>query len=138
MNKKTTIKTAIIFLYVLFHCVSCRKSKNCPVDSHNDLKVANFSQLDIFHSELQLDSEYVKYYYSEKIPSGSSTNHSIRFETCWEEDIGNSTMYMFFFDADTVESLGWQKVIETNRGLLKRKKVDLAYLQSTNFTIIYP
>jgi hypothetical protein len=126
----------IISILVLIYGFSCRKDRNCPTDSHNVLKVANFSLDDIYHSELNFDSIFNGYYYSEKIMSGSYARHPIR--TCWEERIGSSTVYMFFFDADTIESLGWQKVIETNRGLLKRKKVDLAYLQSTNFTIIYP
>jgi hypothetical protein len=34
--------------------------------------------------------------------------------------------------------IGWQAISDTNRGLLKRVKVDLNYLRNNNFTITYP
>jgi len=45
---------------------------------------------------------------------------------------------IFFFSHDTVKAIGWEQISGTNRGLLKKMKVDLEYLKKNNFTITYP
>ena len=45
--------------------------------------------------------------------------------------------WIYIFDADTIENLDWPTVRETNRGLLERREIDLAYLLQNNFTVTY-
>ncbi|MBE2289332.1 MAG: hypothetical protein IAE95_07240 [Chitinophagaceae bacterium] len=46
--------------------------------------------------------------------------------------------HYFIFSHDTVKAIGWEQISGTNRGLLKKVKVDLEYLKKNNFTITYP
>ncbi|MBL7690235.1 MAG: hypothetical protein JNM41_01480, partial [Flavipsychrobacter sp.] len=58
---------------------------------------------------------------------------------CWEYYFsGEGSQYYFLFSFDTVQAIGWQQIDGTNRGLLKKVKVDLEYLKNNNFTITYP
>jgi hypothetical protein len=50
----------------------------------------------------------------------------------------NKKEWVYIFDHDTIKDLPWEVVRETNRGLLERRLIDLEYLQSTNFRVVYP
>ena len=132
---------AAIFLFLLFTGSTCRKDKDCQEDSHNAIEIENNSSKTINWRHFNLDSVYILNGapYDEILPSNQSTLYKIRTETCWEIVFRDSALkYFLIFDNDTVQAIGWQRISGTNRGLLKRVKVDLDYLENNNFTIAYP
>ena len=70
---------------------------------------------------------------------GSGDVRSPGLYQCWEHYFSEGRYnYYFIFSHDTVKAIGWQQISGTNRGLLKKVKVDLEYLKNNNFTITYP
>ncbi len=70
---------------------------------------------------------------------GTSDIHGPGLYQCWENRFSERRpAYYFFFSHDTVKAIGWEQISGTNRGLLKKVKVDLEYLKKNNFTITYP
>ncbi|MEY4877405.1 MAG: hypothetical protein RL708_2555, partial [Bacteroidota bacterium] len=114
----------ILFLFSIFLIiVRCRTNKNCPKNSHNSILIANNSNLTINWRLFGVDSIYKLNgtAYDEMLSSKQSTNYKIRTETCWEEEFrGGTSLYFLIFHNDTVQSIGWQKISGTNRGLIKK------------------
>lgn len=70
---------------------------------------------------------------------GTSDFHGPGLYQCWEQYFSEGRYnYYFIFSHDTVKATGWKQISGTNRGLLKKVKVDLEYLKNNNFTITYP
>lgn len=68
-----------------------------------------------------------------------NSNYTFNVRNCWEETFKDGySAYFLIFNNDTVKAIGWEKISGTNRGLLKRVKVDIDYLKNNNFTITYP
>lgn len=131
----------IICLAVLTISANCRKNKNCPDDSHNNIIIKNNSSKTINWQGFDPDSIYRLngQPHDNIISPNSSDQFAIRHETCWEETfIDGYFAYFLIFDNDTVQAISWYAISGTNRGLLKRVKVDLNYLKANNFTITYP
>ena len=60
-------------------------------------------------------------------------------EECIEDDYKDGQKYWFYvFDYDSIKVIPWDTIRVTGRGVLGRKRLDLEYLQNSNFTIIYP
>jgi phage anti-repressor protein len=73
------------------------------------------------------------------ISTNSTYQVAVGLEKCWEYYYQNGySEYYFIFNHDIVQSIGWQAISGTNRGLLKRVKVNMDYLKNYNFTITYP
>jgi hypothetical protein len=62
----------------------------------------------------------------------------LRSDNCWSEFTNGYSEWYYFFHHDTITAIGWAGVSGTNRGLLKRVKVDSIYLENNNYTISYP
>lgn len=57
---------------------------------------------------------------------------------CFESNYANGRKeWIYIFDADTINKLDWNTVRQTNRGLLERRLINLDYLESNNYKIIY-
>jgi hypothetical protein len=133
----------VILFSLLLTVSSCNKNKNCPKGSHNEIGIINNSSTTINWRLFISDSVYELNGdpYDLIIAPNSHDKYGIRGETCWEEyfnTINNGYKYFLIFDNDTVKALGWSKISGTDRGLLKKIKVDLNYLERNNFTITYP
>lgn len=134
-----------IFLFILIFMQGtiCKKSENCPPGSHNKILIQNASSYNINWRLFSLDSIYTINggEYDEILKTGETTPYGIRYETCWEEEFQTTTNgyeYFLIFHQDSVTALGWKTISGTDRGLLKRIKVDLPYLEKNNFIITYP
>ena len=139
--KQRVLYHSIICVFLLCTASTCNKNNHCPSDSHNSITLKNNSSITINWRTFTTDSIYN---INGSTPGADlilQPNSSDIYGTrdCWEETFkdGNS-MYFLMFNNDTVHKIGWQAISGTNRGLMKRVKVDLNYLQINNFTITYP
>ena len=145
--KKIVMYYAPLFFLMLFTASTCRKDNDCPNKSHEYIFIKNDSGIivnwikdDNPNDSIWINNGSTYPKISDRLISSNSTYQvAIGLEKCWEYYYQNSNSeYFFIFNHDTVQALGWQKISGTNRGLLKRVKVDLIYLQNNNFTITYP
>jgi hypothetical protein len=126
---------------ILFSASTCKKDKHCPDGSHDLINLVNNSTKTINYRQFITDSIY-KINGSQAaadriINPNEKDTYGVR--DCWESNFDdNSSLYFFFFDNDTVQAIGWNAISGTNRGLLKRVKVNLDYLKNSDFTISYP
>lgn len=136
-----------ILAFLLCSASTCKKNEDCPNGSHNKIVINNNSSIAVnwIKDDNPNDSiwtnngsTYPKV--SERvISSGSTYQVAVGLEKCWEYYYQNGhSEYYFIFNHDTVQAIGWQAISGTNRGLLKKVKVDLNYLNDNNFTITYP
>lgn len=140
VKRKNIMKYAAIFIFLLYSS-TCKKNKSCE-DGHKIITIVNNSSLTINWRHFDEDSVYR---INGNIPADDlivlpqkSDIYGTR-EDCWDKIFtGNYSLYFFIFNNDSVQSIGWQAISGTNRGLLKKVKVDLNYLKNTNYTITYP
>jgi hypothetical protein len=151
MVKKLNIKQqvmnyAIIFIFLLCAAATCKRNKHCPEGSHDKITINNNSNITVNwisddnpnDSIWTVNGDYPKIYEGLIAPH-SSVQVAVGLGKCWEYYYQNGhSEYYFIFHHDTVRAIGWQAISGTNRGLLKRVKVDLNYLRNNNFTITYP
>ena len=145
--KQRTMCYTVIFLSFLCAASTCKKNKDCPDGSHNKIFINNNSSTTVNWIKDDNPNDSVWTNNGSTYPkvsdgvisSGSTYQVAVGLEKCWEYYYQNGhSEYYFIFDHDTVQSLGWQTISGTNRGLLKKVKVDLNYLKNNNFTITYP
>ena len=136
-----------IFIFLLFAGSACWEHKDCPKDSHEYIFIKNNSNITInwIKDDNPNDSIWTNNGSTyPKVTEGliyslSTYQIAVGLEKCWEYYYQNSySEYYFIFQYDTVQALGWQNISGTNRGLLKRVKVDLNYMKNNDFTITYP
>ena len=140
-------KNAVYMIVVTFLLCSstCRKNKECSNGSHSKIDIKNNSSqlVNWIRDDHPNDSIWtVNGDYpglSDNLISANSI-YPVNAGTaqCFEHFYDGYSQYYFIFNHDTVQTIGWQNINGTNRGLLKRVKVDLDYLQNNNFTITYP
>jgi hypothetical protein len=146
MVKKITIKKSAMFyasilVFLLCAATTCKKDKDCPIGSHASISLVNNSSRTLNWRHFTPDSIYR---INGSTPASDmiiQPNSSDKYGTrdCWEETFKDGySAYFLIFNNDTVQAIGWQTISGSNRGLLKRVKVDLIYLQNNNFTITYP
>jgi hypothetical protein len=132
----------ILFLIMAFQC---EKDENCPSDGgHNGLKVENESNIriryDIYwnYPDTTIGEYNPVFNGTNGISPGENRVRGAGPGSCWESVfIGKRKEWIYFFDADTIESLDWETVRTTERGLLERREIDLDYLYNTDFTVTY-
>jgi hypothetical protein len=136
----------MISLIFLCSPTTCRKKKYCPKDSHDKIYIVNNSNIavnwinndDPNDTIWRNNGQFPDVNFNLIYPY-STDKVAIGLEKCWEYYYqGGHQNYYFIFHHDTIKKIGWQKVSGTNRGLLKRIKVDLNYLKNNNFTLTYP
>jgi hypothetical protein len=60
-------------------------------------------------------------------------------QSCWESILKDSKKeFLYIFEEDSLETIPWETVRASNRGLLERRVISLKYLQDNNFIITYP
>lgn len=144
--RKRAMNSLIVFVFLLCSASTCKKNKHCPKGSHSRITIENKSARNISwisddnpnDTIWTVNGDYPGI--SERvIPGSSSYQVAAGLEKCWEYFyMGGYSHYYFIFDHDTVQAIGWQAISGTNRGLLKKVKVDLSYLKNNNFTITFP
>lgn len=152
MVRKIKIKHKSIFYSTLFFALlflnsTCEKNKECPEDSHNKIAINNNSNTTVNWRYNDNPNDTVWTNNGSTFPNtsdgliqpSSTYQVAVGLEKCWEYYYQNGhSEYYFIFHHDTVQAIGWQAISGTNRGLLKKVKVDLNYLNNNNFTITYP
>ena len=152
MVKKIKIKQhpkycASILIFLLCVSSTCKKNKDCPDGSHDKIMINNYTGVTVNWIKDDNPSDSIWTNNGSTYPKTSdglispNSNYQVAsgLQKCWEYFYQNGhSEYYFIFNHDTVQALGWQKINGTNRGLLKRVKVDLNYLQNNNFTVTYP
>src|SRR5690554_4131301 len=144
MVRKINIEQRITFCIIFFLLLTastCKKNEDCQEGSNKTINVVNNSLKTINWRYFTSDSTYFLNGppYNNLLNYNESYTYS--YKTCWEEyfkTVNNGYRYFLIFDNDTVQAIGWQAISGTNRGLLKRVKVDLNYLNENDFTITYP
>lgn len=143
------MKNYTYYLILPLFTASCNEDKNkdCPDESHNIIEIKNNSNITVNWRYNDNPNDTIWTNNGSTFPNttdglihpNSNYQVSVGLEKCWEyyyQD-GHSEYY-FIFHHDTVQAIGWQAISGTNRGLLKKVKVDLNYLNNNNFTITYP
>jgi hypothetical protein len=144
--KQLVMNYASIFIFLLC-VVACKSDNDCPDGSHSKIDIKNNSNIKVNWIKDDNPNDSIWTNNGSTYPSASDglispySNYQVAagLEKCWEYFYhGGHSEYYFIFNHDTVQAIGWHKISGTNRGLLKRVKVDLNYLQNNNFTITYP
>jgi hypothetical protein len=152
MVKKNIIKHIIMYystILIILLCAAstCKKNKDCPDGSHGSIAIKNNSSNSVNWIKDDNPSDSIWTNNGSTYPkideglilTNSTYQVAVGLEKCWEYYYQNGhSEYYFIFNHDTVQTIGWQAISGTKRGLLKRVKVDLNYLQNNNFTITYP
>lgn len=138
-----------IFLCFFFLGYSCNERKLCSRGSHKTLRIQNNSTSavnwiredfsDSNDSVWSLNGSTLDRSYGQ-LDAGKSVDVGAARATCWEDYLSETGVYEYFyiFSHDTVVAIGWENISGTNRGLVKKVKVDISYLRSSNLIIFYP
>ena len=135
------MKTILIILIAIISLSStCRKDKRCGDGTHYAIEIINNSNKTINWKTFSTDSIY----HINGTPANNiiepHSSYSYNDRECWETHFGSYryVKYMLIFDSDTVQTIGWDAINGTNRGLLKNVKVDINYLEEHDYEITYP
>ena len=152
MVKTTKLKQRALFYIIFLSCFllinsKCDKNEDCPDGSHRIINIKNNSNTPIswIKDDNPNDSIWTNNgstypnVTDNVISSNSNYKVAVGLEGCWEYYYQNGhSEYYFIFNNDTVQAIGWQAISGSNRGLLKRVKVNLNYLNGNNFIVTYP
>lgn len=139
------MKLAIILLFGLnITFLSCgEKDKDCPDYNHNSF---TFNNTSVARVNYTIYWNYPDTAIGEFNPVNSgylngntSQSRGAGPNSCWESILkDNKKEWIYIFSQDSLETLDWNIIRNTNRGLLERRLIDLNYLQNNDFTITYP
>lgn len=142
--KQATRLTGLTLMCIVLLSGKCKKDENCPENGHNGLTVVNNSAARIRinfywnYPDTAIGAYNPAYDGSDGLSTGESFTRGAGRGTCWESSMANGRKeWLYIFDADTIETLSWDVVRQTNRGLLERREIDLTYLQQNNFVVTY-
>ncbi|MCK9400100.1 MAG: hypothetical protein M0Q51_08935 [Bacteroidales bacterium] len=128
-------------IFLLLGASTCSKNGDCPENSHDLIEIKNNSSITINWRHFIPDSIYSingSTAASDLIVNPNSSDH-YGTRDCWDVIFKDDYfLYFLIFNNDTVQAIGWQAISGTNRGLLKRVKVDSTYLYDSDFIITYP
>lgn len=144
-TKKAVVVSFLILTYIFCQASSCHRKLRCAEGSHRTVPLVNNSNISINwiredspDSVWTLNGQAPPVDYGLLVP-GASVDVANARDACWEESFASGGYrYFFIYNHDTVVILGWNQISGTNRGLLKKIKVDLDYLKKNNFTITFP
>ncbi|HYV91215.1 MAG TPA: hypothetical protein VE978_05505, partial [Chitinophagales bacterium] len=115
-----------------------------PKNSHANLTITNKSNIRIRsiiywnYPDTLIEKVNPKYDGTEGLLKNKSFTMHAPLLSCWESVFTNGREeWIYFFNADTIETLNWDTVRQTHRGLLERRQIDLDYLQKNDFTIMF-
>lgn len=140
---KNYTKFNIVLLCVFF--LSCNpKDKSCPDSKHNGIEFVNNSSRNIScniywnYPDTMIGSYNPLHDGSDGLQPGESFVRGAGRRTCWESVLkGGKREWVYIFDRDSLLTIPWDTVRQTNRGLLERRLIDLDYLSQNNFRIIF-
>ena len=135
----------ILIGFISIVTISCNKSFCDKNHGHNGLVIGNTSSIIInYEFYWNYPDTVIGSYNPIKngtngiSPMSSGTRDAGR-TSCWEELLKDGRKeWIYFFNRDTILSLNWDIVRQTNRGLLERRLIDLHYLESNDFIVNYP
>ena len=132
----------IVLVSILLQSSRCRKeSDTC----HKTINFVNNSSIPIYVARYS-DTIIPNYIISpssdepsHKIASNSSSILPLSNRYCWEDylDYDEGKINAFIFDANMVDSIPWDTVIE-NQLFIKQYNLNLRYLNNMNWEITYP
>jgi len=136
-------KLLILPIILFITCaMTCGKDDFCPDDPHSRFYLKNESDVRI-HSIMYWNYPDTTIGISPvfDINEGISPNGSRAFEAdisnCWENALEGRSEWIYIFNADTIETLDWETVQQTNRGLLERIEINLTSLNQNDFVVVY-
>ncbi len=136
----------IYFTYVILNIASCNNEESiCNDSSHNELILINNSNSRIYaeyywnYPDTMIGEYNPVLSLSGGIQPGETANISrVTRGSCLEELYANNRKeWVYIFDADTIETLDWNTVRTSQRGLLTRLELSLSQMNNSNFTVIY-
>jgi len=142
INMKIAVITICLSIMIMVN--TCKeKESECNENSHNGLTVLNKSSRRI---NFEIYWNYPDSTIGEYNPKGSGIINSGESRTkgagptsCWESVLKDGKKeYLYIFDEDSLETIPWDTVRATNRGLLEIREISLQYLQYNNFIVTYP
>ena len=135
----------LLFLPLFFFitcAMTCGKDDFCPDDSHSQFYLRNESDVRI-HSKIYWNypdttlGEYPVFDGDEGVSPNGSRVYKADIHNCWENALEGRSEWIYIFNADTIETLDWETVQQTNRGLLERIEINLEYLGQNDFIVVY-
>jgi hypothetical protein len=134
----------LVFISIISFAHTCKKDPSCPENSHNGMTIKNNSSTRIRfnlywnYPDTMIGEYNPKHDGSDGLSPDESFTRGAGPQTCWESYFANGKkQWIYIFNADTIETISWDVVRQTNRGLLERREIDLNYLKQNNFTVIY-
>lgn len=130
-----------LFIFIICSAHKCKRDKECE-EALAGITFINNSEKNIYFKMYWNYPDtvigYPEPHEVDIIRPGGEFIRSAGRTTCWEVVLKDKKEWVYIFDHDTIKDLPWEVVRETNRGLLERRLIDLEYLQSTNFRVVYP
>ncbi|MFZ6053279.1 hypothetical protein [Halocola ammonii] len=135
----------LLFLPIIFFmtcAMTCGKDDYCPDDAHSRLYLRNESDVRI-HSRIYWNypdttlGEYPVYDGDGGVLPNDFRAIEADIHSCWENALEGRSEWIYIFNADTIETLDWETVQQTNRGLLERIEINLEYLGQNDFNVVY-
>lgn len=121
-----------------------KKDPNCPPDDHISVLVSNQSTRTINfifywdYPDTAIGEYNPKNDGTDGLSPGEEFNRSAGRHSCWESILRNGNKeWIHFFDQDSLQTIPWDTIRATQRGLLERRLIDLEYLKANDFKIIY-
>lgn len=134
----------LILIVALFNFSSCDHTDPRCVDGHYLIQLINNSDKTIYWTRFNNDSVYVingtpnydSYIYPKSsLDYGFNEGRDDCLEVFFSDDYAQ---YLLYFDQDSVAAIGLYNISGTDRGLLKRFKVTLDYLEQHDYKLVYP
>ncbi|MDX2247985.1 MAG: hypothetical protein SF052_14465 [Bacteroidia bacterium] len=126
----------------IFLATTCQIDENCPENAHNGLTIRNESDARIRYNfywnypDTTIGEWDVSREGTAGLSSGEEFTRGAGLGSCWESVlIDGKKEWVYIFNADTIESLDWEVVRQTGRGLIERREIDLEYLSKNDFII---
>ena len=140
------MKEILLYITGLLLFTSCdRRDPYCNDDSHYGITITNNSITRIrYHIYWNYPDTLIGEYNPKQdgtdgLTNGESFVRGVGRTSCWESYLMNGKKeWIYFFNADTIETLDWSIVRQTQRGLLIRKEINEDSLLLTNYRINYP
>lgn len=141
------ISLQVLGMFVFISCQSnaCHKAdSSCQTGSHNSISISNQSNRTINYEiywnypDTAIGEYNPLYNGTHGLSKGEKGDRGAGPGSCWEAILKDGKkQWVYFFDEDSLETISWDTIRLTNRGLLERREITLDYLIANDFTVVF-
>ena len=145
VKKRNVLISCMLSMFILEANTCGKIDKDWPPDNHLSLTISNQSNRTVrYHIYWNYPDTTIGAYNPQRdgtdglSPGEEFTDVSAGPKTCWESLLQDGkNEWVYIFDNDTLNAIPWDTVRATGRGLLERRLIDLDYLRSNDFRVVY-